>query len=74
MPHIVAEMILIRLAFASELPSLDEIANNLNIKSKEEKITKTAENKITIAIEDEKQTNDQSKDKKQTQFLKKRKY
>ena len=58
-------MILIRLAFASKLPSLDEISNDLNIKSKEEEITKNAENKTTITIEDEKQTNDQSKDKKQ---------
>jgi len=64
-PHVVSEMILIRLAFASKLPSLDEISNDLNIKSKEEEITKNAENKTTITIEDEKQTNDQSKDKKQ---------
>ena len=40
MPHMVAEMILIRLAFISEFPSLEEISNNLNTKSKKEKTVK----------------------------------
>jgi DNA polymerase-3 subunit gamma/tau len=63
MPHIVAEMILIRLAFASELPSLDEISNNLkNIK--QEEMAKTTENKTTIATEEKKEN--VSKKKTQT--------
>jgi len=63
MPHIVAEMILIRLAFASELPSLDEISNNLkNIK--QEEMAKTTENKTTIATEEKKEN--VSKNKTQT--------
>ena len=67
MPHIVTEMILIRLGFASELPSLDEISKNLNPKSEqEEKITKSTENKTTVTTENEKETDDLSKDKKQT--------
>ena len=66
MPHMVAEMILIRLAFASELPSLEEISNNLKTKSKEEEITKSTENKAPITTENEKKTDDLSEDKKQT--------
>ena len=65
MPHIVAEMILIRLAFASELPSLEDISNNLNTKSKKEETTTNDENKITI-IDENKKKDDLSKDKKQT--------
>ena len=64
-PHIVAEMILIRLAFASELPSLEDISNNLNTKSKKEETTTNDENKITI-IDENKKKDDLSKDKKQT--------
>ena len=66
MPHMVAEMILIRLAFASELPSLEEISNNLKTISKEEEITKSTENKAPITTENEKKTDDLSEDKKQT--------
>ena len=66
MPHIVAEMILIRLAFASELPSLEEITNSLKTKSKEEKTTTSTENNEIVTTEDKKKTDDLSKDKKQT--------
>ena len=65
MPNIIAEMVLIRLAFASELPSLDDISNNLNTKSKKEETTTNDENKITI-IDENKKKDDLSKDKKQT--------
>jgi DNA polymerase-3 subunit gamma/tau len=54
MPHIVAEMVLIRLAFASELPSLDEISNNLR-NTKQEETAKTTENKTVIATEEKKE-------------------
>ena len=63
MPHIVAEMILIRLAFASELPSIDEISNNLKNK-KEDEVVKTTENKTFITTEEKKE--DVSKNKTQT--------
>ena len=65
MPHIVAEMILIRLAFASELPSLDEISNNLNTKSKKEETITNDESKTTV-IDEDKKKDDLTKDKKQT--------
>ena len=65
MPHIVTEMIFIRLAFASELPSLDEISNNLNTKSKKEEAITNDESKTTI-IDEDKKTDDLTKDKKQT--------
>ena len=39
MPQIVAEMILIKLAFAAELPTIDEISNNL-LNEKQNEITK----------------------------------
>ena len=65
MPHIVAEMILIRLAFASKLPSLDEISNNLNTKIKKEETITNDESKTTV-IDEDKKKNDLTKDKKQT--------
>jgi DNA polymerase-3 subunit gamma/tau len=65
MPHVVAEMILIRLAFASELPSLDEISNNLNVKSKKEEAVTNDESKTTVIDEDKKKSG-LEKDKKQT--------
>ena len=63
MPHIVAEMVLIRLAFASELPSLDEISNNLK-NTKQEETAKTTENKTVIRTEEKKEN--VSKNKTQT--------
>ena len=63
MPHIVAEMVLIRLAFASELPSLDEISNNLK-NTKQEETAKTTENKTVITTEEKKEN--VSKNKTQT--------
>ena len=63
MPHIVAEMVLIRLAFASELPSLDEVSNNLKTTKQEEGV-KTSENKPIITTEEKKEN--VSKNKKQT--------
>ena len=63
MPHIVAEMVLIRLAFASELPSLDEISNNLK-NTKQEETAKTTENKTVITTEEKKEN--VSKNKIQT--------
>ena len=63
MPHIVAEMVLIRLAFASELPSLDEISNNLK-NTKQEETAKTTENKTVITTEEKKKN--VSKNKIQT--------
>ena len=63
MPHIVAEMVLIRLAFASELPSLDEISNNLK-NTKQEEMAQTTENKTIITTEEKKEN--VSKNKKQT--------
>ena len=65
MPHMVAEMILIRLAFISEFPSLEEISNNLNTKSKKEKTVRNAESKTIITNEDEKK-DELPKNKKQT--------
>ena len=65
MPHIVAEMILIRLAFGSKLPSLDEISNNLNTKIKKEETITNDESKTTV-IDEDKKKNDLTKDKKQT--------
>ena len=65
MPHIVAEMILIRLAFASDLPSLDEISNNLNVKSKKEEAVTNDEGKTTV-IDEDKKKGGLTKDKKQT--------
>ena len=62
MPHIVAEMVLIRLAFASELPSLDEVSNNLKTTKQEEGV-KTSENKPIITTEEKKEN--VSKNKKQ---------
>ena len=63
MPHIVAEMVLIRLAFASELPSLDEISNNLK-NTKQEETAKTTEHKTVITTEEKKEN--VSKNKTQT--------
>ena len=63
MPQIVAEMVLIRLAFASELPSLDEVSNNLKTTKQEEGV-KTSENKPIITTEEKKEN--VSKNKKQT--------
>ena len=65
MPHIVAEMILIRLAFASELPNLDEISNKLNTQSKKKEPITNDENKTTV-IDEDKKKDDLTKDKKQT--------
>ena len=65
MPHIVAEMILIRLAFGSKLPSLDEISNNLNTKIKKEETITNDESKTTV-IDEDKKKDDLTKDKKQT--------
>ncbi len=64
MPHIVVEMVLIRLAFASELPSLDEISSNLNTKSKKEEAITNDESKTAI-IDEDKKTDDLIKDKNQ---------
>ena len=64
MPHIVAEMILIRLAFASKLPSLNEISANLNAESKQEEAVTNDESKTSTIVEEKK--NDLTKDKKQS--------
>ena len=65
MPHIVAEMILIRLAFASKLPSLNEISANLNTESKQEEGIQNDESKTSTIVEDKKK-DDLTKDKKQS--------
>jgi len=67
MPQIVAEMILIRLAFASELPSLEEITNSLKQKDSEE-LVKTVEDTPSIKDKDnsKEEVDDLSKDQKKT--------
>ena len=62
-PHVITEMILIRLAFASELPSLEEISNSIKTSKKEE--VKKSNIKTTDTTEVKKKDNI-TKDKKQT--------
>ena len=61
MPHVISEMILIRLAFASELPSLEEISNNFS--SSEKKEIKTNQTQETVINKEE---DNLDKNKKQT--------
>tara|TARA_Y100000590_G_scaffold147993_1_gene170055 strand:- start:324 stop:1982 length:1659 start_codon:yes stop_codon:yes gene_type:complete len=61
MPHVISEMILIRLAFASELPSLEEISNNFS--SSEKKEIKTNQTQKTVINKEE---DNLDKNKKQT--------
>ena len=61
MPHVISEMILIRLAFASELPSLEEISNNFS--SSEKKEIKTNQTQETVINKEE---DNFDKNKKQT--------
>ena len=52
MPHIVTEMLLIRLAFASDMPSLEEISNVLKKSQKNQEVIKETE-----VIKEEKKDN-----------------